>query len=99
MRRWIRYAAFLVPLIACTDAGLYATNDRGPSSPDRVEFEGDVCVPLASGDAFPVRVLYAFPAGANVSTELKTNLGAAIDAAESRFSFPYIKFSVIEYHT
>lgn len=97
--RWIFCAVLVLPWIGCTDAGLYATNARGPSAPDRAELEGEVCVPLASGDAFPVRVLFAFPGGEGVAPEVKANLGAALQGIETRFSFPYIKFSLLAYHT
>ncbi|MBX5483332.1 MAG: calcium-binding protein [Myxococcaceae bacterium] len=101
MRLRLLCAVLLVPLvfIGCTDAGLYATNGRGPSGPDRAELEGDVCVPLASGDSFPVRVLFAFPGGAGVLPEVEANLSASLQSLETRFSFPYIRFSLVAYHT
>jgi hypothetical protein len=36
---------------------------REGEGPDRAEIQGTVCVPLASGDAFPVKVLFAFEGG------------------------------------
>ena len=86
-------------MLACTDAGLYATNGSGPSAPDRAEFAGEVCVPLASGDAFPVRVVYALPGGDGVPREVVGQVTTALDSLNARFSFPYIQFSVVAYHT
>lgn len=84
---------------SCTDVGLYASEGRGPSAPDRAELEGLACVPLATGEAFPVRVLFAVPGGDGVSREVVGQVTSALDSLNTRFSFPYIRFSVVAYHS
>ncbi|MHB8878353.1 MAG: calcium-binding protein [Myxococcaceae bacterium] len=83
----------------CTDVGLYASDERGGSGPDRVDFEGQVCVPLATGEAFPVRVLFAVQGGANMDRAVVGQVTEALEALGSRFSEPYIKFSLVAFHT
>ena len=41
-------AALALMVGSCTDAGIYAAGAGGPSGPDRVEFQGTVCAPLAA---------------------------------------------------
>ena len=89
----------LCAALSCTDAGLYATNGSGPSAPDRAEFAGQVCVPISAGDAFPVRVVYAVPGGDGVPVEVSSQVIAALDSLKSRFSFPWIQFSAVAYHS
>ncbi len=86
-------------LTACTDAGLYAVGGRGPSGPDRAELAGRACVPLAAGDAFPVKVLYAVQGGQGVDRLVTGQVADALQSLGSRFSVPYIKFSLVAYHT
>lgn len=94
-----RLCVAIVLLGACTDAGLYATDGSGPSGPDRAELEGVACVPLATGDGFPVRVLFAVPGGPGVSREVVGQVTTALDSLTTRFSAPYIRFSLVAYHT
>ena len=89
----------LCAALSCTDAGLYATNGSGPSAPDRAEFTGEICVPLAAGDAFPVRVVYALPGGDGVPREVVGQVTTALDSLNARFSFPWIQFSMVAYHS
>ncbi len=84
---------------SCTDAGLYATGSSGPTAPDRAELSGTVCTPLAAGDAFPVRVLFAVPGGQGVSREVVGQVATALDSLNARFSFSYIRFGLVGYHT
>ena len=85
--------------LSCTDSGLYAVGPGGTTGPDRAEFVGQTCVPLASGDAFPVRVLFAIEGGASVDTNTRGQIKDALDALAARFNDPYIQFSLIAYHT
>src|SRR6185295_5080885 len=89
-------AVLAAALLSCSDAGLYAINGRGAGGPDKADFSGRACVPLAAGDAFPVRVLYAVQVGAQ---GLPTQ--SVVDALQSivtRFNLPYIKFGLASYH-
>jgi hypothetical protein len=82
--------------LSCTDAGLYAIGGRGGGGPDRADFSGIGCVPLAAGDAFPVKVLFAVQAGSQ-----GIPVGEMTDALNSivaRFPLPYISFALITYH-
>lgn len=102
MRALSRIVPLLVPalwLLSCTDAGLYALDGRASGSADRASFEGDVCVPLAGGDAFPVKVLFALQGGAGVETELVGYATDGLATLTSRFSGPYIRFGLVAYHT
>src|SRR5262249_37936336 len=55
MRSLLALLLLLVSTAACTDAGVYALQGSGVPGPDRTAFEGDVCVPVATGDTFPVK--------------------------------------------
>lgn len=91
--------AALVLAAACTNAGLYSTDGRGAAQPDRAIFEGTICVPPAAGDAFPVKVLFAVPGGEGTTTELTGQLVTTLTDVSGRFAVPYIKFSLVAYHT
>ncbi len=96
-----RIACLLVPvlLLSCSDAGLYALDGRGPSGQDRADFAGNVCVPLAGGEAFPVKVLFAVQGGAGLPADMPGAVSDALGTLSSRFSLPYIKFSLVAFHT
>ena len=101
MRVFPRTAWLLVPvlLLSCSDAGLYALDGRGPSGRDRSDFEGTVCVPLAGGEAFPVKVLFAVQGGAGIPAEMPGAVTDALGTLGSRFSVPYVHFSLVAFHT
>ncbi len=86
-------------LVSCSDAGLYALDGRGPSGKDRADFSGEVCIPLASGDAFPVKVVFALSGGQGVPAELVGYTTDALGTLSSRFSGPFIQFSLVAFHT
>ncbi len=94
-------SCFLVAAVAlsCTDAGLYATNGSGPSGPDRVEITGSACVPLATGENFPVKVLFAVQGGVGVDRFTIGQIAEAVTSVMDRFSSPYISFGFIAYHS
>ncbi|WP_375771156.1 thrombospondin type 3 repeat-containing protein [Archangium gephyra] len=96
-----RMACLLVPvlLLSCSDAGLYALDGRGPSGRDRADFAGNVCVPLAGGNAFPVKVLFAVQGGAGLPADMPGAVTEALGTLTSRFSVPYIQFSLVAFHT
>ncbi|MBI3186014.1 MAG: calcium-binding protein [Myxococcales bacterium] len=91
--------ALLLPALSCTDAGLYAVGGRGQAGPDRAEFVGKACVPMAAGDSFPVKVLYAVEGGQGVDQLVKGQIADALQSLSSRFSVPYITFALVAYHT
>lgn len=86
-------------LLSCSDAGLYALDGRGPSGKDRADFAGEACIPLAGGDAFPVKVVFAIQGGQGVPAELVGYTTDALGTLSSRFSGPFIKFSLVAFHT
>ncbi|MEW6432827.1 MAG: calcium-binding protein [Myxococcota bacterium] len=91
-------AVFVLAVAGCTDAGLYAAGGAGPSGPDRSEFRGTVCVPLASGEAFPVKVLFALEGGAGIDPTIITKTTEALNAVTTQFSDQNISFSIVGYH-
>jgi hypothetical protein len=101
MRSSPRVAWLLIPTLwlSCTDAGLYSLNDRAGGSRDRVSFSGDLCVPQATGDAFPVKVVFALQGGAGVENEI---VGFAVDGLTtltSRFTGPQMRFGLVAFHS
>ena len=85
--------------LSCTDAGLYATDGDGPSGPDRVEITGSACVPLATGENFPVKVLFAVQGGVGVDRLAIGQIADGITSVMDRFSSPYITFGFVAYHS
>ena len=77
MRRILSFV-LLALTAACTDAGVYALQGSGVPGPDRTAFEGDVCVPLATGDTFPVKVGHHLDAAA-AQTDAAPRSGAGGD--------------------
>ena len=82
---------------SCTDAGVYALQGSGVPGPDRTAFEGDVCVPLAAGDTFPVKVLFMVEGGNTVSA---STVGAIINAIQDSTvrAGTSVKFALAAYH-
>ncbi len=101
MRALSRSVWLLIPvlLLSCSDAGLYAIEGRGPGGKDRASFAGTVCVPLAGGEAFPTKVLFALQGGEGVEREVVGFATEALSTLSSRFSGPFVKFGLVAYHT
>jgi len=101
VRLALALAAVAVSLLlgSCTDVGLYASAGAGPALPDRAEMEGTVCVPLAGGDAFPVKVVFALQGGAGMDRNIVSSLETALDDVVKQFPSNYISFAVIAHHT
>lgn len=89
----------LIFSLSCTDAGLYATGAGGSTGPDRAEIIGRACVPLASGSAFPVKVVYAIEGGAAVDRQSVADITDALNGLAARFSDPFIQFGLVAFHT
>lgn len=99
MCRGLSYLMVLIAAVACTDTGLYAAGAGGPSGPDRAELKGTVCVPLAAGEAFPVKVVFALPGGNGVDRTVVGNIASAVSDVTSSFASNYISFAVVGYHS
>ena len=96
MRRLL--VLFLLVLgTACTDAGVYTLQGSGTPGPDRTAFEGDVCVPLATGDAFPVKVLFLVEGGNTVSPSTVGGILTAITDSVQHAS-ANVSFALAAYH-
>ncbi|MBL8915627.1 MAG: calcium-binding protein [Archangium sp.] len=99
---WFRRLLVLVVALvggSCTNVGIIAAGAGGPAGPDRAEFKGTACVPLAAGESFPVKVVFAIEGGAGVDPALKGGIVTAINNVTSQFSTPYISFAIVGYHT
>lgn len=90
-------ASVALALAGCTDTGLYAAGAGGPSGPDRAELVGQACVPVAAGESFPVKVVFAIEGGAGVDRQVVGNLVDALGSVTSQFTTPYISFAVVGY--
>lgn len=99
IRPWLLAAAIGITLGSCTDAGLYATGAGGVSGPDRTEFKGNVCVPLAAGAAFPVKVVFLLPSGAGQETALIGEIYESVNAVMTEQSNTSLSFAIAGYHT
>src|SRR5512132_2876506 len=84
-------------LIGCTNSGVYALQGNGVPGPDRTAFEGDVCVPLATGDTFPVKVLFLVEGGNTVPVATVGAILTSIQNAVQR-SGSNVKFALAAYH-
>jgi len=94
MRRSLPLA---LALIGCTNSGVYALQGNGVPGPDRTAFEGDVCVPLATGDTFPVKVLFMVEGGNTVPSSTVGAIVTSIQNAVQR-SGSNVKFALAAYH-
>jgi hypothetical protein len=83
----------------CSDAGLYAIGGGGPGGPDRLELAGRVCAPLAGGEAFPVKVVFALQGGVGMDSNALGEVVDGLNEVVAQFSTPYISFAVIAHHT
>jgi hypothetical protein len=101
MRTFSMWVRLLTPLLllTCSDAGLYALDGRGPSGKDRADFTGETCIPLASGDAFPVKIVFAVQGGQGVPSEVVGYITDALSTVSSRFSGSFAHFALVGFHT
>jgi len=97
MRQLLAWIFLLMAGTACTDAGVYALQGSGIPGPDRTAFEGDVCVPLATGDTFPVKVLFLVEGGNTVPASTVGAIVTSIQNAAQR-SGSNVKFALAAYH-
>lgn len=86
-------------VLGCTDTSLYAEQGLAGSGPDRADFAGQVCVPPPEGDAFPLKVMFAFEGGQGVAPEVVAALVDALQTLDARLTSPSITFSLLGYHS
>lgn len=96
-RRLLTFALALA-FASCTDAGLYATDGLGPNAPDRAVFEGTACVPLAAGDQFPVKVVWAIQGGEGVPRDVVASVSDALGNLSQTYETANTSFSLVAYH-
>ncbi len=84
---------------SCTDAGLYALDDKGPGRPDRASFLGQLCVPQAAGEVFPTKVMFAIQGGEGVPSDVVGRITEALNAVAAQYSLPHLKFGLVAYHS
>jgi hypothetical protein len=80
---------------SCTDVGLYALGAGGAGGPDRAEVEATVCAPVASGAAFPVKVLFAVEGGAGVDVMLREEIVTGLTNTSTQFTNPGISYALL----
>ncbi len=97
-RLWL-IAAVGLALGSCTNAGLYATGAGGVSGPDRTEFKGTVCVPLAAGESFPVKVLFSLPSGLGLPTEVVGEVLDSVNTVMTEQANDSLTYAIAGYHT
>jgi hypothetical protein len=83
--------------LGCTDVGLYALGAGGAGGPDRAEFEAVVCTPVASGEAFPVKVLFAMEGGQGIDVALRAEVVDGLSATTTQFTSPGISFAMLHH--
>jgi hypothetical protein len=83
----------------CTDSSLYGLNGGGKPLPDRASLTGTVCVPLAAGRYFPIRVLFLFVGGQGVTADVKQAFVDAATSVTQRSTNPGLRFGLGGFHT
>lgn len=97
--RLLAFSALALGFVGCTDVGLYALTGRSAGAPDRADFDGTVCMPPTSGEAFPVKTLIAIEGGAEVPRDAVDGLTAGLDSLVQRFNGPSNLFALVGYHS
>src|SRR5262249_40895620 len=94
-----RLLALLAFTLSCTDVGLFAVSGLGAEGPDPVAFEGEACLPMAVGNAFPVKILFVGPGGPGVTPEITGAIVDSLNSVTVRLAQPYNSFALAGYHT
>src|SRR6516165_4207390 len=81
---------------ACSNADLYNLAGSGPNAPERTAFEGMICTPAATGDVFPVKVVFAVQGGDGVPVDFKAAMIQELSNLPSR---PGVKYSFLAFHS
>jgi Bacterial TSP3 repeat len=100
-RPWVAALACLAPaLLTCTNASIYGDTGAGPEAGDRAILQGTACAPVATGSAFPVKVLFVLEGGApDVSTADTQALASAMTDVADRATVENITFGLVAFHT
>jgi hypothetical protein len=96
MRGYLLLPVLMIQSLACTNADLYNLAGGGPNAADRTAFEGLICTPPATGDTFPVKVVFAVQGGQGVPVDFKTAIIQELSNLPSR---PGVKYAFIAFHT
>src|SRR5712664_2762348 len=96
MRGYLFLLVLLIQSLSCTNADLYNLAGGGPNAADRTAFEGLICTPPATGDTFPVKVVFAIQGGQGVPVDFKTAIIQELSNLPSR---PGVKYAFIAFHT
>jgi hypothetical protein len=96
MRGYLLLSALLFESLSCTNADLYNVSGSGANAPDRTAFEGLLCTPPATGDTFPVKVVFAIQGGDAVPIGFKTAIVQQLSNLPSR---PGVTYALIAFHT
>ncbi len=96
MRGYFVLSALLIQSLSCSNADLYNLAGSGPNAPDRTALEGMLCTPPATGDTFPVKVVFAVQGGQNVPVDFKTAIIQELSNLPSR---PGVKYAFVAFHS
>src|SRR5215472_17902574 len=86
----------LLQSLSCTNADLYNLAGSGPNAPDRTAFEGMICTPAATGDVFPVKVVFAVQGGQGVPVDFKSAIIQELSNLPAR---PGVKYAFLAFHS
>lgn len=84
---------------SCTNAGLVTLGPGGPGRPDRLELQGRACVPLAAGESFPVKVVFAIENGPQVEPGLRSAILDGLNDVVTQFTTPAHSFAFVGHNT
>src|SRR5229473_897493 len=96
MRGYFVLSALLIQSLSCSNADLYNLAGSGPNAPDRTALEGMLCTPPATGDTFPVKVVFAVQGGQNVPVDFKTAIIQELSNLPAR---PGVKYAFLAFHS
>src|SRR6266851_400034 len=96
MRGYFVLFALLIQGLSCSNADLYNLAGSGPNAPDRTALEGMLCTPPATGDTFPVKVVFAVQGGQNVPVDFKTAIIQELSNLPAR---PGVKYAFLAFHS
>ena len=99
MTRLMRgYLGWCLLFLSCagTNADLYNLAGSGPNAPDRTALEGTICTPAATGDVFPVKVVFAVQGGQGVPVDFKSVMIQELSNLPAR---PGVTYAFLAFHT
>jgi hypothetical protein len=84
--------------LSCTDTGIYGETG-GRSAGNKAELSGEVCAPLPSGTAFPVKVIFAMQGGTGIDLPTRDLVVDTLNGLPAHFPNPYLSVAVVAFHT